>query len=312
MITNCLLCTNLMNNTMYHTNLNTFVMQLYTHKTTKFEFRTDNSNYKLVLSKPIVYFDKLIMDTIYTLYKMNLTTITPDYIFKFLIGDMKKKISNDHKKLIYDAIIKLSNIQLSIYDNNTLIENNYLINLQKIKIKTNNNYLVPGFKIKQLPYLYNYENVNKLTEFITIENNIKLLPLDYIKNIDIVNTIGGIVCKHYLIDMITYSINNNQNSCHINVNDTETNYGMFNIIFNSAKNVTNKSVNKNNCIDYVSKILTHLKNLNLIDSFKINYRTKKQINNIEIIYNKQQFKHWNKSIDDFKYYDDISQEWYYY
>lgn len=227
-------------------------------------------------NKNISYFDRAVMDSVYTLYANDCICFTPEMIVRVMSGNPSLNVRPQKVGAVTKSLNKLATIRitidcteefkargLSLRKGETGLLTSYLMPLKEIKLKSvNGEIMMNGFHLIEQPVLYSYaERTGKIAT----------VPTKLLNAPDISDTDDNIIVKRYCIQKIEElkRAKNKHGLNEILYYDTEIEQGALNDLWynNNFSNIRDK------------KAKLHKTILIILDTFKI----EKYITDYEII-----------------------------
>ena len=139
-------------------------------------------------SNNVTMYDLAVMDSVYTLYKNNCSSFTPEMISRIMSGNMK----GDVKPQKAGAVTRSRGIKLRKGDKALFTD--YLLPLREVQVKSaNGEVYLNGFSLKEMPVLYDYaERIGRIAA----------VPISLMKVPGMTDTDDAILVKRYVIQRV--------------------------------------------------------------------------------------------------------------
>ena len=249
-----------------------------------------------IMGEGITFFDRIVMDSVYTLYVNGQDMFTAEMIMRVMSGNHEADSSRKKTDLIRSSLEKLSSIKIQIDCTEEMIARKlikkgqsykiqtYLLPLEKHQVRSGNHLVImDAYKILKKPALYEYAEAIK--QFVTVPSSV--LGNSH-KSIS--DSVEVIEIKRYLIIRIEEmkhpgnGMVNDLISYHWYDAKAKKNRGMYPVL-GYGEDISSCSGRKlrSNIHRKVIRILDYYKEIGYIAGYEVVYEGKQKIKGVRII-----------------------------
>ena len=158
-------------------------------------------------SNNVTMYDLAVMDSVYTLYKNNCSSFTPEMISRIMSGNMKGDVKPQKAGAVTRSLKKLALIRITLdctdefeargiklRKGDKALFTDYLLPLREVQVKSaNGEVYLNGFSLKEMPVLYDYaERIGRIAA----------VPISLMKVPGMTDTDDAILVKRYVIQRV--------------------------------------------------------------------------------------------------------------
>ena len=158
-------------------------------------------------SNNVTMYDLAVMDSVYTLFKNDCSSFTPEMISRIMSGNVKGDVKPQKAGAVTRSLRKLALIRITLdctaefeargvkmRKGDQALFTDYLLPLREVQLKSaNGDVYLNGFSLKEMPVLYDYaERIGRIAT----------VPISLMKVPGITDTDDGILVKRYVIQRV--------------------------------------------------------------------------------------------------------------
>lgn len=158
-------------------------------------------------SNNVTMYDLAVMDSVYTLYKNNCSSFTPEMVSRIMSGNVKGDVKPQKAGAVTRSLKKLALIRITLdctdefeargiklRKGDKALFTDYLLPLREVQVKSaNGEVYLNGFSLKEMPVLYDYaERIGRIAA----------VPISLMKVSGMTDTDDAILVKRYIIQRV--------------------------------------------------------------------------------------------------------------